>query len=101
MKMIKRTLIILIIATTIFTVVKCNRIEDTDNIKQEQGEDTLPKDDKEDEQDEDKKEEEKKDNQGKEDENKDSEQDKEQQDKNDEPKEEQGQEEIESPVELG
>ena len=48
MKMIKRTLIILIIATTIFTVVKCNRIEDADNIKQEQGEDTLPKDDKED-----------------------------------------------------
>ena len=43
MKMIKRTLIILIIATTIFTVVKCNRIEDADNIKQEQGEDTLPK----------------------------------------------------------
>ena len=35
MKMIKRTLIILIIATTIFTVVKCNRIEDEDNIKQE------------------------------------------------------------------
>ena len=48
MKMIKRTLIILIIATTVFTVVKCNRIEDADNIKQEQGEDTLPKDDKED-----------------------------------------------------
>ena len=45
MKMIKRTLIILIIATTIFTVVKCNRIEDADNIKQEQGEDTLPKED--------------------------------------------------------
>ena len=48
MKMIKRTLIILIIATTIFTVVKCNRIEDADNIKQEQGDDTLPKDDKQD-----------------------------------------------------
>ena len=46
MKMIKRTLILLIIATTIFTVVKCNRIEDVDNIKQEQGDDTLPKDDK-------------------------------------------------------
>ena len=46
MKMIKRTLILLIIATTIFTVVKCNRTEDEDNIKQEQGEDTLPKDDK-------------------------------------------------------
>ena len=88
MKMIKRTLIILIIATTIFTVVKCNRIEDVDNIKQEQGDDTLPKDDKKDEQD---KEEEK---------NKDS-QDKEEQDKNDEPKEDQEKEEIESPVELG
>ena len=48
MKMIKRTLILLIIATTIFTVVKCNRIEDVDNIKQEQGDNTLPKDDKED-----------------------------------------------------
>ena len=72
MKMIKRTLIILIIATTIFTVVKCNRIEDADNIKQEQGDDTLPKDDKEDT-------------------NKKDEQDKEEQDK----------EEIESPVELG
>ena len=54
MKMIKRTLIILIIATTIFTVVKCNRTEDADNIKQEQGEDTLPKDDKKEEQDKDK-----------------------------------------------
>ena len=43
MKMIKRTLIILIITTTIFTVVKCDRIEDADNIKQEQGDDTLPK----------------------------------------------------------
>ena len=83
MKMIKRTLIILIIATTIFTVVKCNRIEDADNIKQEQGDDTLPKDDK-------KEEEENKDNQ-----------DKEKQDKNDEPKEDQEKEEIESPVELG
>ena len=59
MKMIKRTLIILIIATTIFTVVKCNRIEDTDNIKQEQSEDTLPKEDKEDDQDKEEKEEEK------------------------------------------
>ena len=58
MKMIKRTLIILIIATTIFTVVKCNRIEDADNIKQEQGEDALPKDDKEDKQDKEEKEEE-------------------------------------------
>ena len=54
MKMIKRTLILLIIATTIFTVVECNRIEDTDNIKQEQGEDTLPKDDKKEEKNKDK-----------------------------------------------
>ena len=97
MKMIKRTLILLIIATTIFTVVKCNRIEDADNIKQEQGEDTLPKDDKEDtnkkdEQDKEEKEEE---------ENKDNEQDKDEQDKNDKPKEDQEKEEIESPVELG
>ena len=88
MKMIKRTLIILIIATTVFTVVKCNRIEDADNIKQEQGDDTLPKDDKEDtnkkdEQDKEEKEEDKKDNQGKED----------QDDKD--------KEEIKSPVELG
>ena len=81
MKMIKRTLIILIIATTIFTMVKCNRIEDANNIKQEQGDDTLPKDDKEDKEE---KEEDKKDNQGKE-----------------EPKEDQEKEEIESPVELG
>ena len=80
MKMIKRTLILLIIATTVFTMVKCNRIEDADNIKQEQGDDTLPKEDKEE------KEEDKKDNQGKED---------------DEPKEDQEKEEIESPVELG
>ena len=93
MKMIKRTLIILIIATTIFTVVKCDRIEDADNIKQEQGDNTLPKDDKEDtnkkdEQDKEEKEEEK---------NKDNEQD-----KNDKPKEEdQKKEEIKSPVELG
>ena len=91
MKMIERTLIILIIATTIFTVVKCNRIEDADNIKQEQGDDTLPKDDKEDtnkkdEQDKEEKEEEEKDNE---------------QDKNDEPKGDQEKEEIESPVELG
>ena len=71
MKMIKRTLIILIIATTVFTVVKCDRIEDADNSKQEQGDDTLPKDDKE------------------------------EQDKDDEPKEDQKKEEIKSPVELG
>ena len=83
MKMIKRTLIILIIATTVFTVVKCNRIEDADNIKQEQGDNTLPKDDKEDTN--------KKDEQNKE----------EKQDKDDEPKEDQEKEEIESPVELG
>ena len=89
MKMIKRTLIILIIATTIFTVVKCNRIEDVDNIKQEQGDDTLPKDDKEDTN--------KKDEQ-----DKNEEQDKEdKQDKDDEPKEDQKKEEIKSPVELG
>ena len=92
MKMIKRTLIILIIATTVFTVVKCNRIEDTDNIKQEQGEDTLPKDDKEykEEKDEQNKEEKQ------EEENKDNEQDKEE---NQDDKEKQ--EEIKSPVELG
>ena len=72
MKMIKRTLILLIIATTIFTVVKCNRIEDVDNIKQEQGDNTLPKDD---------------------------EKDKEKH-KDDKPKEDY-QEEIEYPVELG
>ena len=80
MKMIKRTLILLIIATTIFTVVKCDRIEDGDNIKQEQGDDTLPKDDKEDTN--------KKDEQDKE--------EKEELDKDEEPKEE-----IKSPVELG
>ena len=79
MKMIKRTLILLIIATTVFTMVKCNRIEDTDNIKQEQGEDTLPKEDT----------------------NKKDKQDKNEQDKDDEPKEDQEKEEIKSPVELG
>ena len=73
MKMIKRTLILLIIATTIFTVVKCNRIEDTDNIKQEQGDDTLPKDNEKDKE------------------------EKEEQDKDDK----QEKEEIESPIELG
>ena len=82
MKMIKRTLIILIIATTIFTVVKCNRIEDADNIKQEQGDDTLPKEEKEDTN--------KKDEQNKE----------EKQDKDTLPKEDE-KEEIEYPVELG
>ena len=86
MKMIKRTLIILIIATTVFTMVKCNRIEDADNIKQEQGDGTLPKDDKEDIN--------KKDEQ-------DKEQDKEKLDKDEEPKEDQKKEEIKSPVELG
>ena len=90
MKMIKRTLIILIIATTIFTVVKCNRIEDADNIKQEQGDDTLPKDDKEDTN---KKDEQNKEEKQEEEDNK--------QDKNDEPKEDQEKEEIKSPVELG
>ena len=78
MKMIKRTLILLIIATTIFTVVKCDRIEDADNIKQEQGDDTLPKDNEKDEQDKE-----------------------EEEDKDDKPKEDQEKEEIESPVELG
>ena len=73
MKMIKRTLIILIIATTVFTMVKCNRIEEIDNIKQEQGDDTLPKDDEKDEQDKEKH-------------------------KDDKPEEK---EEIESPIELG
>ena len=87
MKMIKRTLILLIIATTVFTMVKCNRIEDADNIKQEQGEDTLPKDDKEDGQDKEEKEEEKNKN--------------DKQDKDDEPKEDKEKEEIKSPVELG
>ena len=43
MKILKRILIILIIATTIFTIDKYNRTEDADNIKQDQGEDTLPK----------------------------------------------------------
>ena len=76
MKILKKILIILIIATTIFTVAKCNRIEDADNIKQEQGDDTLPKDDKEDT-------------------NKKDEQDKEE---NQDDKEK---EEIKSPVELG
>ena len=78
MKILKKILIILIIATTIFTVVECNRIEDADNIKQEQGDDTLPKDDKKDEQDKE-----------------------EEEDKNDKPKEDQEKEEIESSVELG
>ena len=91
MKMIKRTLIILIIETTIFTVVKWNRIEDADNIKQEQGEDALPKDDKEDTDKKDKQDKEEK----QEEENKDNEQDKEE---NQDDKEK---EEIKSPVELG
>ena len=73
MKILKRILIILIIATTVFTVVECNRIEDADNIKQEQGEDTLPEDDNKDEQDKEKH-------------------------KDDKPEEK---EEIESPIELG
>ena len=77
MKILKRILIILIIAATIFTMVECNRIEDVDNIKQEQGDDTLPKDDEKDKE------------------------EKEEQDKNDKPKEDQKREEIESPIELG
>ena len=91
MKIIKRTLIILIIATTIFTVVKCNRIEDADNIKQEQGEDTLPKEDKKDTN--------KKDEQDKEEKQEDK--NKDNQDKDDKPKNDKEKEEIESPVELG
>ena len=75
MKMIKRTLILLIIATTIFTIVKCNRIEDVDNIKQEQGDDILPKDDEKDKQD--------------------------KEEEEDDKPEEKDQEEIEYPVELG
>lgn len=71
MKMLKRILIILIIATTIFTVVKCNKTEEVDNIKQELDNDVLLEEDIE----EDNKEEE-------------------------EPKEDE-KEEIESPVELG
>ena len=92
MKMIKRTLILLIIATTVFTVVKCNRIEDADNVKQEQGDDTLPKDDKKDAN--------KKDEQDKE-EKQEEENKNDKQDKDDEPKENQEKEEIKSPVELG
>ena len=92
MKMIKRTLIILIIATTVFTMVKCNRIEDADNIKQEQGDDTLSKDDKEDTN--------KKDEQDKE-EKEEEENKNDKQDKDDEHKEDQDKEEIKSPVELG
>lgn len=78
MKILKRVLIILIIAATIFTVVECSKVEEIDNIKQEQGDDTLPKDDE-------------KDKEEKEEQDKDDEQDKEEQEK----------EEIESPVELG
>ena len=78
MKILKKILIILIIAATIFTVVECSKTEEIDNIKQEQGDDTLPKDDE-------------KDKEEKEEQDKDDEQDKEDQEK----------EEIESPVELG
>ena len=78
MKILKKILIILIIATTIFTVVECNRVEDADNIKQEQGDDTLPKDNE-------------KDKEEKEEQDKDDKQDKEEKD----------QEKIEYPVELG
>ena len=101
MKMIKRTLIILIIATTIFTVVKCDRIEDADNIKQEQGDDTLPKDDKEDTNKKDEQDKNEQDKEEKEEENKDNDQDKEEQGKDDEPKEDQEKEEVKSPIELG
>lgn len=77
MKILKKILIILIIAATIFTVVKCSKTEEIDNIKQEQGDDTLPKDDEKDKE------------------------EKEEQDKDDKPKEDQEKEEIESPIELG
>ena len=45
MKILKRILIILIIAATIFTVVECSKVEEIDNIKQELDNDVLPKDD--------------------------------------------------------
>ena len=77
MKILKKILIILIIAATIFTVVECSKVEEIDNIKQEQGDDTLPKDDEKDKE------------------------EKEEQDKDDKPKEDKEKEEIESPVELG
>ena len=48
MKILKKILIILIIATTIFTVVECNRTEDEDNIKQELDNNVLLEEDKED-----------------------------------------------------
>lgn len=72
MKILKKILIILIIAATIFTVVKCNRIEDADNIKQELDNDVLLEEDTEEEE----------------------------KHKDDKP-EEKYQEEIEHPVELG
>ena len=59
-------------------MVECSKTEDADNIKQEQGEDTLPKEDG-------------KDKEEKEEQDKDDKQDKEEQEK----------EEIESPIELG
>ena len=73
MKMIKRTLIILIIATTIFTVVECSKVEDINNIKQELDNDVLLEEDKE---------------------------NTEEDNKEDKPKEDE-KEEIEYPVELG
>ena len=76
MKILKRILIILIIAATIFTVVKCSKTEEIDNIKQEQGDDTLPKDNEKDKE------------------------EKEEKHKDDKP-EEKEKEEIEYPVELG
>ena len=72
MKMIKRTLIILIIAATIFTVVECSKVEEIDNIKQELDNDVLLEEDTEEEE----------------------------KHKDDKP-EEKYQEEIEYPVELG
>ena len=73
MKMIKRTLIILIIAATIFTVVECSKVEDINNIKQELDNDVLLEEDKE---------------------------NTEEDNKEDKPKEDE-KEEIEYPVELG
>lgn len=72
MKILKRILIILIIAATIFTVVKCSKTEEMDNIKQELDNDVLLEEDTEEEE----------------------------KHKDDKP-EEKYQEEIEYPVELG
>ena len=49
MKILKRILIILIIAATIFTVVECSKVEEIDNIKQELDNDVLLEEDTEEE----------------------------------------------------